>query len=124
MRERDGLPPECGLGDYVGDVGAGDDVGGVYEAADAGDEGTVCRAGSVFRSLCRYLVGNQGDAGREVSYHISPVAKTATTPAFRFGAICKCHVAHMGSRRFRRSENTLTAPETTTAVFLLMQWSP
>ena len=124
MRVRDDLPPKCGLGNYVGDVGAGDDVGGVYEAADAGDEGTVCKAGSVFRSTCRYLAGNQGDAGKEMFGHSSPVAKIATIPAFRFGAICKCHVAHIGSRRFRRSENTLTAPEATRTVFLLMQWSP
>ena len=58
MRERDDLRPQSDLGNYVGDVGAGDDMGGVYEAADAGDEGAVFRAGSVFRTSRRYLVGN------------------------------------------------------------------
>lgn len=54
----------------------------------------------------------------------SPVVKTALTPAFRFGAICKCQIAQSGSVMLRRSEKTLTVPETTNIVFLLMQWLP
>ena len=40
-------PPQCSFGNYVGDVGTRDDVGRVYETADAGDEGPVCKARSV-----------------------------------------------------------------------------
>lgn len=53
--------------------------------------------------------------------HSNPVVKMAMTPAFLFGAICKCHVAQIGRSRFRRSENTLTALETTSSIFLLIQ---
>ena len=53
--------------------------------------------------------------------YISPIAKMAMMPAFRLGPICRCHVAQMGSKRFSRSENTLTAPDAINEAFLLMQ---
>ena len=66
--------------------------------------------------------------GREREFrggaHSKAVAKIAMMPAFLFGAICRCHVAHIGSSRFRRSEKMLTALEVTNTMFLLMQWSP
>ena len=50
-----------------------------------------------------------------------PVANTAITPTFRFGAMCKCHIAQMGRRMISTSEKTLMAAEMTTMRFLLTQ---
>ena len=44
------------------------------------------------------------------------------TPAFRFNAICKCHIAQIGNSKIERSENVLNALETTESTFRLMQW--
>ena len=50
-----------------------------------------------------------------------PVANTALAPSFRFGAMCKCHIAQMGRRMISTSEKTLMAAEMTTMRFLLTQ---
>lgn len=50
-----------------------------------------------------------------------PVANTALTPTFRFGAMCKCHIAQMGRRIINTSEKILMAAVMTSMRFLLTQ---
>ncbi len=64
------------------------------------------------------------DVKKNGSKYSSPVAKMALTPSLRFGAICKCHVAQSGRSMLSKSDNTLTALDTNSTMFLSIQWLP
>lgn len=61
------------------------------------------------------------EEGQRVLTYSNPVANIAESPSFRFGAICKCHIAQTGSIRFNKSENTLTVLDTTRTKLRLTQ---